>query len=321
MTDRPEIVLLDATAPGYVDGLKNRFPHVEFIVCMSYDALRAAAAEGRGQAALATKIGQGKPPRDILLETGPFRWVHVGGAGVDHLGQWDTGRVTVTNSSGIHGDIMGQYVLMAALNLNHHSALYAGQQREHVWRKAESVSIEGQSMCVVGFGSVGRGAGLLAQRAGMRVTGIRTRPAEPVEGIPVLGLDDLHRAVGQADHVVLALPLTPRTRGMIDGGVLAAMKPGAHLINVARGGIVDEAALLAALDGGHVGHATMDVFAQEPLPAESRFWDHPRVTITPHSSSDIAGWQRRVVALFEENLRHWLDGRPLRNVVDPDRGY
>jgi phosphoglycerate dehydrogenase-like enzyme len=321
MIRRPEVVLLDATAPAYVEELTGRFPEVSFIVCTSYDALRALAAEGRGQAVLATKVEPGPPPRDVLFKTGLFRWVHVGSAGIDHLGLWDMNRVMVTNSSGIHGDIMGQYVVMAVLNCNHMTALYARQQADRIWRKTDSVSIEGQSMCIVGFGHVGRDAGLIAQRVGMRVTGVRTRPSEPFQGITVVGLDDLKTAIGAADHVVLTLPLTPRTRGMIDTNVLSAMKPGAHLINVARGGIVDETALLAALDSGHIGQATMDVFAQEPLPADSRFWHHPRVTVTPHSASDIADYPQRVVALFQQNLRLWLAGRPLRNIVDPLRGY
>jgi phosphoglycerate dehydrogenase-like enzyme len=108
---------------------------------------------------------------------------------------------------------------------------------------------------------------------------------------------------------------------MVGAAAFAAMRPGAHLVDVSRGGVVDEAVLLAALRDGRLAHATLDVFAREPLPAESPFWDLPNVTLTPHSSGDAEGWRTRVVDLFAENLRLFLDGRPLRNVVDPVRGY
>jgi phosphoglycerate dehydrogenase-like enzyme len=120
--------------------------------------------------------------------------------------------------------------------------------------------------------------------------------------------------------VAITLPLTSRTRGSINASVIGALKPGAHFINVSRGGIVDESALLAALRSGALA-ATLDVFAAEPLPEDCPFWDMENVVISPHSSSDIDGWQDRVIAVFAENLDNWLAGRPLRNLIDPAREY
>jgi phosphoglycerate dehydrogenase-like enzyme len=234
---------------------------------------------------------------------------------------WDPGRVQVTNSSGIHGDIMAQYVLCAMLMVNQHTRVYVRQQSAKIWRKHLSRSIEGQTLAVVGFGHVGAAIGALARANGMRVLGVRSSPQPSPAADEVVGLDRLHDVLGECEHVAITLPLTEATRGLIGRRELAALRPEAHFINVSRGGIVDEDALHEALTSGAIACATLDVFASEPLPLDSPFWSLDNVVLTPHSSSDIEGWQQRVIDLFSDNLRRWLDGRPLRNVVDPARGY
>jgi phosphoglycerate dehydrogenase-like enzyme len=155
----------------------------------------------------------------------------------------------------------------------------------------------------------------------MKVIGVRVSPAPSPAADEVVGLDRLHAALGKADHVAITLPLTAATRGLIGAAEFAAMGSGVHFVDVSRGGVVDEGALLQALASGAIAGATLDVFATEPLPAASPFWGMENVVVTPHSSSDIEGWQQRVLDLFSENLERWLDGRPLRNLIDPARGY
>jgi phosphoglycerate dehydrogenase-like enzyme len=321
MKPRVRAIVLDAAGPGYADGLAAAFPEVGFQVCTDYAGLEPAIAAHAPDVALVFRVGTAPFPRDRLVESGPFRWIQASAAGIDHLRPWDPTRITITNASGVYSEAIAQYVLGAILAFNQRSPLYARQQIQRVWRKHENRSIAGQTLTVVGFGDIGRATGDLAQRAGMRVIGVRARPQEAQPGIRVVGTDGLAEALAAADHVAVCLPLTTVTRGMIDAAAFAAMPPGAHLVDVSRGGVVDEAALLAALREGRLAHATLDVFAREPLPAESPFWDMANVTLTPHASGDAEGWRTRVVDLFHENLLLYLDGRPLRNVVDPVRGY
>ncbi|WP_432892031.1 D-2-hydroxyacid dehydrogenase [Kribbella sp. CA-245084] len=164
-----------------------------------------------------------------------------------------------------------------------------------------------------GAGETDRSAGEVAGAAGGASRG------DPDFG-EIVASSNLVAEVGWADHVVLAAPLTDATRGLVDADVLAAMRPGAHLVNVARGPIVDETALLAALESGRIA-ATLDVFDQEPLPADHPLWDAPNVTITAHMSGDVIGWRDTLVAQFAANVRRWLAGEPLLNIVDKKLGY
>ena len=156
---------------------------------------------------------------------------------------------------------------------------------------------------------------------GCRTVGLRANPA-PTEAVDeVFGIDRLHDALGAADIVVVCVPLTGVTRHLIDGQAIAAAKPGAVLIDVSRGSVVDGAALVAALRSGHIGGAALDVFETEPLPPDSPFWTLDNVIVTPHCSSVYDGWERRSAEMFCDNAERWRAGAPLENVVDPARGY
>ena len=144
---------------------------------------------------------------------------------------------------------------------------------------------------------------------------------EPRDVDRVLGPEHLHEALEDADYVIVCAPLTDATRHLIDRAAFAAMKPGACLVDVSRGGIVDQSALADALSGGHLGGAVLDVFEREPLPPSSPFWDMENVIVTPHCSSVYEGWERRAAEMFCDNLERWRRRRRLRNVVDPSRGY
>jgi phosphoglycerate dehydrogenase-like enzyme len=197
----------------------------------------------------------------------------------------------------------------------------AAAQRRREWRPlsrdAEPRDLAGQTALVVGTGPIGQEIGRLCRALGLRTVGVRRNA---VAGAPpgfdgVLGFDALPAALPRADWLVLACPLTATTRGLVDAGALALLPRGAHLVNVARGGVVVEADLLAALRSGRVAGAFLDVFAAEPLPPDSPFWDLPDVIVSPHSAAASDGLADRVAAVFCENLGRWRRGEPLRNLV------
>jgi len=269
--------------------------------------------------------------RDAWPHARDLRWMHSSGAGVDTVLFPDLVRspVVLTNSRGIYDRAMAEYVLGLMLAFAKQLPQTLDLQRRREWRHRETERLDGRTAVIVGAGSIGREIARLLRAAGMRVLGIARRPRpvpprassseDPFER--VTGVDDLHGILPEADFVVLVLPSTPETRGLFGAQALARMKRTARLINVGRGAVVDEAALLDALRERRVAGAALDVFADEPLPSEHPFWDLPGVIVSPHMSGDFVGWQTAVSALFVENFERWLAGRPLLNVVDKERGY
>jgi phosphoglycerate dehydrogenase-like enzyme len=253
-----------------------------------------------------------------------LRWIHVASAGVDAIlfDELVVSDVVLTNARGIFDRPIAEYVLAAVLA--HAKQLHASRdlQRQRVWQHRQTRSIAGQQALVVGTGGIGRATARLLRAAGMQVRGAGRRPiADDPDLGTVVASDELGRHVADVDHLVVAAPLTRQTAGMIDAEVLAAMKPGAHVINIGRGPQIDETALLEALDSGRGITATLDVFATEPLPVDHPFWVRDDVIISPHLAGDTEGWRDRLAAQFVQIAGRWLDGRPLINVVDKDRGY
>lgn len=315
------VLILDDAADNLIATIRDDFPTVTFIPCASYELVAPLTERHRPQVALTYRLRPGPYPRAPLVESGILSWVHIGGAGVDHLQPWRPDEVTITNSSGIHGDIIAQYVAGAMLAFNQNMSFYAMQRERRAWSQEHSRSLAGQTVTVVGFGRIGEEIGRVCKFFGMHVIGVRNNQFESDFADRGVGLVDLGQAMSEAHHVVVCLPLTERTHGILDATCLAQVRPGAHLINVARGGIVDEAALIPLLNEGTIAHATIDVFSQEPLPPTSPLWTHRRITLTPHISSNVGDWKMRVLSLFTDNLKRWLGGRELKNVVFPDRGY
>lgn len=317
------VVVLSDQPRCISDVLETRCDGAEVQVCSRYGELLPLLDAFQPNILLAYKI-KGDPeafPADAIVNFPSLKWVHVGGAGIDHLGNWDDARLTVTNSSGIHKELMAQYVMAAMVLFTQHLALYLRQQRQHHWQRRDCINLRGKTAVIAGFGSIGQEIGRVARTFGMRVIGIRTRPKAAENADAVWPVDRLEEAAGLADFFILSLPLTAKTRGLIGASTLNALKPGAVLINVARGGIVDETALLASLQEGRLSGAVIDVFEEEPLPADSPFWDMENVIVTPHSSSDFDGWQRAVAELFCDNCERISRGVPLVNGVSPARGY
>lgn len=267
-------------------------------------------------------IDQETAPRLVALAP-RLRWIQTSSAGVGQLIEQiglDRTDVLVTTASGIHAGPLAEFVLMAILMFTKRAFMLLEAQRRHQYQRFCSAELPGQTLAVLGPGKIGREVARLARAFGMRVTAL----GRAVHTADELGVDrvyqraDLHPMLAEADFVVLAMPHTPETENMIGAAELAQLKPSAVLINIARGEVLDEDALVAALRAGRLAGAALDVFRQEPLPPESPLWDLPNVLINPHSASTADSENRKLTDIFTENLRHYLAGRPerMRNILD-----
>ncbi|HEY3501672.1 MAG TPA: D-2-hydroxyacid dehydrogenase [Actinocatenispora sp.] len=251
-------------------------------------------------------------------------WVHVAAAGVDTVlcPALREGGVTLTNSRGVFETPIAEYVTGLVLAMAKGLPDTLSAQREQRWAYRETESVAGRTVLVVGTGPIGRAIAVMLRAVGLAVTGVgRTRRDGDADFGTVHGFDELPGLLGGADYVVLAAPLTTQTAGMIDSAALAAMRRGARLVNVGRGGLVVTDDLVDALTAGRIAGAALDVFDVEPLPADSPLWRVPGLVVSPHMSGDTVGWRDQLAALYVDNLVRWLDGRPLRNVVDLRLGY
>lgn len=292
-------------------------------------------------------LGYGIP--EELLRAGPrLQWVHSGAAGVGSslTPTMLESAVVFTNSAGIHAEPMAETVLAMLLYFCRGLDLAVAAQREARWSSedfyvagAPLTEIGSWTVGVVGYGGIGRAvARRVAALGALVIASRRTRPGRDDSALEALagggslasrievlsGPDGLERLLAASDAVVVCAPDTPETRGMIDRDAIAAMKPGAVLVNVARGRLVDQEALLEALESGRIRGAGLDVFTEEPLPAESAFWRRPNVLVTPHVSAVTRGFWRRETDLIVRNLGRYLAGEPVErweNVVDKRAGY
>lgn len=266
---------------------------------------------------------------NLLAAARRLRWVHASGAGVERydLAEVAARGVMLTNSSGVSAPNMAEHALGMMIALTRRFPSLARAQAKREWRADETHrevgELQGQTILVVGIGEIGRAVARRAAAFGMHVHGLRRRgDAPPPTGFDrVLGIEDLPDALADADHVVVTLPNTPRSRGMFDAAALAAMKPGARIYNVGRGPVIDTAALIAALESGHLGGAGLDVTDPEPLPADSPLWDMENVLITAHTSGATPRYWERQADLIAENIRRIQRGDPPRNIVDLEAGY
>ena len=260
---------------------------------------------------------------DLATIAPKLRWVQSTSAGVGQaIVRYGLDRtdIVVTTASGIHAVPLAEFVLMTMLYFTKNYPLLAARKAERRFERFATGQLPGKTLAIVGPGRVGREIARLARPFGVRVTALgRTmRPPEEVGVDRVYARPDLHAMLGEADFLVLVAPHTPETEDMIDAAAIAALKPGAVLINIARGQLLDEDALLAALRSGHLAGAALDVFRDEPLPPTSPFWDEPNVIINAHSASTSNGEDERIVDIFCDNLRHYLAGHPerMRNILD-----
>ena len=264
-----------------------------------------------------------KFPLEALERARALRWIQITSAGAEHLlpARVRLTNIAVTNTRGIHVDLMADYAFAVMVALNMHFPRFFADQQVGRWEQRLSVPLAGRTLGVIGAGAIG---GEIARRGaafGMHVLAVKRTPA-PVEGAAeVVAPDQLHRVLGRSDFVVLVVPQTAATRGMIGDAELRAMKSTAYLVNIARGNVVDEAALVHALRKQWIAGAALDVFEEEPLPSASPLWSLPNVMVTPHVAGEPADYARRVAEVFVDNLLRLRRGEPFRNVIDFDRGY
>jgi phosphoglycerate dehydrogenase-like enzyme len=310
--------------PEQLQPFRAALPGVEFLVPRDGKSLPA----GIERAEAAAISWDGPPIDDILAAGKKLRWLHQRGAGIDRIAtpRLIASDIVLTNGSGNHAPNIAEHVLGLMLAFARRLPALIRAQQEHRWQSPsarEVFELSGQTLAIVGFGAIGSALAERAAALGMEVIGVRRSPGAtlPPNVRRMAGIADIDAVLALADHVVVTLPLTAETRGMFSSARLAAMKPGAYLYNVGRGGTVDQEALLEALRSGHVAGAGLDVTEPEPLPADSPLWAEPDVVISAHSSGHTPRSFERYQRLLLENLQRFVRGETLQNVVDKRLGY
>jgi D-2-hydroxyacid dehydrogenase (NADP+) len=249
-----------------------------------------------------------------------LQWIHSIQSGVDRFpfDDVEAAGVALTNSNGIHGDVVGETVVGYLLSFARRLHEYRSQQTHREWKRPawdDAFTVGGETVCVVGLGTLGRGVAARADALGMDVVGVKRTPT-PVDHVrEVYPARDLATPLAEARFVVLAVPLTPATEGLVGEAELATMRDDAYLVNVARGDVVDQSALVGALEAGELAGAALDVFETEPLPASSPLWDASDVIVTPHAAAATGAYVDRIAALVGENVRRMGEGASLANRV------
>ena len=260
--------------------------------------------------------------RETVIASRSIRWLHVTSSGVNpgpHIAALTERGATITTSTGSNAEPVAQTGITGLLMLARGFAGYVRGQQKHEWRPLRGPALpddlRGQTVVLIGVGAVGATFARYARTFGLKVIGVRRSPMQP--GDPV---DEMHHPsklpelLPRADWVVISCPLTRETRNLVDAEAIKRMRRGARLINIGRGEVTDEAAVLEALRSGHLGGAHIDAFAHEPLPANSPFWDLPNVIVTPHNASASTGNERRCAEMFIANFGHWVRGEPMFNI-------
>lgn len=318
---RPVITVLTAPDDARPPGLDPLLELAEVRFAWDVESLRQAMPGT--QLMMVTDFRTGVLPAAWELAD-ELKWIHATSAGVDALmfDELINSDVVVTNAQGIFDRTIAEYVLCTVLMFCKDFPKSLRLQGQHEWQHRDTERTQGQRLLVVGAGSIGRQIARLTGAIGLEVHGIarRARDDDP-DFVAVHDNDALPEQLGLADFVVIAAPLTPKTQGMFDARAFKAMKSSARLINIGRGPIVKTDGLVAALNNGDIAGAGLDVFEEEPLPAEHPLWAMENVIITAHMAGDFIGWKQALTEQFMENLENWQQGRELFNLVDKASGY
>lgn len=303
------LVLNDPAAP-HLRWLERLPPNTRIAAGLTEDAFRNAAPE-------ADAMLVGAAPRDLFEQVfamaPKLEWVHVLWAGLDGLlfPALLESPVTLTNGRGVFARSLAEFVIAGMLWFAKDIRRMRRQQREQRWEKFTVEELHGKRLGIIGHGSIGRAAAALAAAFGMKVVGVgRLSPREEFDEI-----------IEQSDYILVSAPLTDETRGLVGEAEFRRMKPSAVLINVGRGPVVDEQALIAALRDGRIRGAVLDVYDEEPLPPGHPFWSMENVLLSPHCADNTPTWLDEAMQLFVDNFDRYARGEPLRNVVDKKAGY
>lgn len=314
MTPKPTVLILDRDADDYAQRLEDlAVGGRRILIAHRLDELPAGAGDAT--------VALGEPgliasARDRLPR---LAWVQSTWAGVTPLLPLARDGVSVTGVKDVFGGQMAEYVIAGLLQQVLQLRERAAAQRDRRWWPEPTGTLAGLTLGVMGTGSIGSVIARRARSFRMRVVGY-ARSGEARPGFErVFGPSDLHEFLGACDHLAAVLPDTPETRGLLDEAALSALRPGALLINVGRGTLVHEGALLSALRAGRLGGAMLDVFQTEPLPSDHPFWTCPGLVVTAHVAA--RSWPKDIAAIFRENFERYLAGVALRYLVDPERGY
>jgi phosphoglycerate dehydrogenase-like enzyme len=319
MTDTTITVLLAEDEPS-LPGLDTLSSHARVQEVRTPDELRAALPDT--QVLVVTDFRTGLL-EEVWPDNCPVRWVHATSAGVDALmiDPIKHSDIVVTNARGIFDRGIAEYVLGALLLFAKDTLTNLALQAENRWQHRETRLLKGSRALIVGAGSIGREVATVLRAMGMEVIGTARRARQDSAFDRVHRQQDLPALLGDADYVVITAPLTPDTEGLFDAAQFRRMKPGAILVNVGRGAIVSTDALFQALQTGRLGGAALDVFEQEPLPADHPLWDQPNVMLSAHMAGDFIGWRAALGQQFVDNFHRWRRGQPLINPVNKEYGY
>ncbi len=298
-------------APFLVDAIAERRPDLDVVHAEDDEAMLAAAPD-------AEIVVTGRLP-DELREAAPtLQWVQALSAGYDFydLDTLEAAGIALTTVSGIHAKPIGQQVLGYLLFFERRFDRAVAQQADHEWDRYLAGELGDATVGIVGVGAIGSQIAEYCQAVDARVIGTKRDTSEVPDGVDELyGAEDLDSVLAVSDYLVLACPLTDETRGLIDADALATLPDDAVLVNVARGGVVDQDALLAALEDDALGGAALDVVAEEPLPEDSPLWDREDVLVTPHMAGSTPHYWDRAAELFLDNLDRYRAGEALRNRI------
>jgi D-2-hydroxyacid dehydrogenase (NADP+) len=305
-----DLPAIAAAAPGY-----------ELLVTQDRQQLEAKLSE--------IEIVFNSFPHDLIARTPNLRWIQQWGAGADWLMRHPevvaAEQVTITNGSGIHPIPITEHIFGLLLAFGRQIHTQIRQQSRNEWRSMPGEALfelADKTLLLIGVGAIGAQTAQVATAFGMRVLGVRRDPTIAVDGVESMyGPDALLALLPQADFVVLTVPLTHETRHMISTQEFHAMQRSTYIVNIGRGGTIDEAALITALRAGQIAGAGLDVVEAEPLPADSPLWGMENVIITAHYAGATPRYYERITELFLDNLRRYLADEPLRNVVDKALGY
>lgn len=316
-----KVVLAGSVEQGFVSELRSAFPGVTFAVAQTVEDQKREVRDA--------DVFFGSPTREVFLAARKLRWIQCPGTGIDQITSIPeivNSDVVLTNARGPHASPMADHAMGMIVALAHNFRDLLEDQKAHRWEPgkyaARMVELSGSTMGILALGDIGTAIARRAHGFGMEVyaVDIKPRPAPP-EVRAIWGLEKLDDLLRMSDWFVVTAPLTQQSRGMIDRRRIGLLKPGARVIVVSRGGIVDEQALVEALRSGRVAGAGLDVMAQEPLPPDSPLWDLPNVILSPHVSALTPQMYEGRRQIFKENLRRFLNNEPFLYVCDKEAGF